>query len=148
MNTNVIAIGLIAAALFWPQLEGLLGKVPGGARPNTPVVAPPDAAAQEAVAPVKQLLEKQPSRAAYRAYFRDFSEVIEKRPQAFATVGDVIAQHTEASKLFFDVDQQPPVDGLAKAIDGAIKGLLGNEDKAITPADATRLTRALEWSCQ
>lgn len=145
--SDLVAIAVIAAGLFWPQLKEKLpfpvpGPVPG------PVVVVPDADAQKAVAQVQTLLKAAPNRAEWAAYFADFADVIQKRPAEFKTVGDVIKQHELANDLLFDMDPVVPVTGLAVAMDGAIKALLGDDDKAVDQAAALRAVRALQWAAQ
>lgn len=137
----VAAIGL----LFGEQIvDAVKGKLPSPA-PVTPVSVP-DAQAQAAVAPVVAILKGHPSKATYAAYWSEFGDVIQKRPNEFKSVGDVVAQHRVASELFFDLDPTP-VPGLANAMEQAIRGLVGEDDKSLAPADAVRVTNALTWAC-
>lgn len=146
--SDLVAIAVIAAGLFWPQLkEKLPFPIPGPAPAPSPNVVVPDAAAQAAVAPVQTLLKGHPSRAVFAAYFDEFGDLIQKRPAEFKTVGDLVKQHEIASDLFFDLDPNL-VPGLSGAVEAAMKSLLGEEDKAISTDQALRAVRALQWSCQ
>lgn len=146
--SDLVAIAVIAAGLFWPQLkERLPLTLPGPAPAPSPNVVVPDAAAQAAVVPVQSLLKGHPARAAYAAYFAEFGDLIQKRPADFKTVGDIIKQHEIASDLFFDLDPNL-VPGLSAAVDGAIKAMLGDDDKAIDQAAALRAVRAIQWAAQ
>lgn len=146
--SDLVAIAVIAAGLFWPQLkEKLPFPVPGPAPAPSPNVVVPDAAAQAAVAPVQTLLKGHPSRAVFAAYFAEFGDLIQKRPADFKTVGDLVKQHEIASDLFFDLDPNL-VPGLSGAVETSLKALLGEEDKAVDQASALRATRALQWAAQ
>lgn len=148
-GNNLIAIGVILLGAFWPNVKDKLPwPVPGTAPQPGPVVAPPDVAAQQAVAQVQTLLKTASNRAEWAAYFADFADVIQKRPAEFKTVGDVIKQHELANDLLFDMDPVVPVAGLSVAMDGAIKALLGDDDKAVDQASALRAVRALQWAAQ
>lgn len=146
--SDLVAIAVIAAGLFWPQLkEKLPFPIPGPAPAPSPNVVVPDAAAQAAVAPVQAVLKTHPNRAVYAAYFAEFGDLIQKRPAEFKTCGDLVKQHEIASDLFFDLDPNV-VPGLSAAVDGAIKALLGDDDKAIDQAAALRAVRSLQWAAQ
>lgn len=148
-GTDILAGLILVVALYGQQVKDKLPwLVPGTAPQPSPVVAPPDAAAQQAVAQVQTLLKTTSNRAEWAAYFADFADVIQKRPNEFKTVGDVIKQHELANDLLFDMDPVVPVTGLAVAMDGAIKALLGDDDKAVDQAAALRATRALQWAAQ
>lgn len=139
----VAAIGL----LFGQQIFALVKGVQPGPSPNVPVVTEPDADARLAVDPVKLLLANEPTRGVWREYWREFGDLIRLRPDGFKTVGDLIRQHELASELFYDLYPNK-VGGLSAATDAAIKAMLGDEDKAITTAQATRFTDAMTWACQ
>lgn len=145
---TLLAIALVAAGVFWPQLKTKLPDfVPGIIQPDTPATPTPDGAAQAAVQPVKAALAGKPERAKFRNYFATLAKAIELQPEAFRTVGAIEEHQRLAAKLFI---QQAPggVDGLSPAIAQALTALLGVDDKAIEPAAAIRAVRALEWACQ
>jgi hypothetical protein len=147
MNQNYVAIAVIAAGLFWPQIkERLPDNIFPPAGPSAPSVATPDATAQAAVAPVAAALNGRPERAKFAGYFIEFGELIQKRPGDFKTVGDVIRQHEVASDVFADLNPGGAT-GLAAAVEQSMKVLLGDDDKAIDTASAVRAMNALAWAC-
>lgn len=146
MNRKLVGIGIIVAALFWPQLKGLVPGVKPAPGPNVPVVTEPDADARLAVEPVKLLLANQPTRGVWREYWLEFGDTVRLRPEGFKSVGDIIKQHEIASDLYYDLYPNK-VGGLTAATEQAIKGLLGDDDKAITQAQAERFTNAMAWAC-
>ena len=137
----VAAIGLLFG-------EQIVAAVKGGVAPApvTPV-AVPDAQAQAAVAPVTAALAGKPeAKAKFAAYFTTLAKAIQLAPEHFATVGDLQEHQQLAGALY--VQQIPGgVPGLGEAVAAAYKSLLGDDNKALSPAEAARAANALAWAC-
>lgn len=143
--SEIVVIPIALWLLFGSDILAIVDRVKPTPAPTVPVTLP-DAQAQAAVAPVVAILKGHPSRQDYAGYWASMGKLIQQRPNDFKSVGDIVAQHRVASELFYDLDPQP-VPGLANAMETAIRGLVGEDDRAITQAEALRVTGALTWAC-
>lgn len=151
---ELLAIAVVAGALFWPQLREHLPLPGSGPAPQPgPAVVVPNPADQGIVDPVKQAVSASPQRAKFANYFAVWSKVIEQNPERFSTVSAMNAHNATAAKVFIDAEPGGGNDTLGPAIVVAIHRLLGGDasgvqDRTITKDEALRVTRALEWACR
>lgn len=144
-GNDLLAIIVVAGALFWPQLKGF---IPGGVTPG-PAPAPvavPDAQAQAAVGPLTAAAKASPDANRYARYWHDMAALVRLKPGTFVTTGDFKRFHETSSKLFFDL-AAGATTGLAPPTETAITALLGNDETKLDDAKAIRAFSALEWAC-
>lgn len=148
MNTRqLLAIGVIAAGLYWPTLKEKLPNVlPWRPAPAPSVVVAPDAATQQLVEPVRLVARNNPNARKFAEYWADMAKLVKLKPGAFPTTGAFQAFHKQSSELFIDLEPGAAA-GMAQATEAVIFAMLGNENAKLDDAQAVRCFEALAWAC-
>lgn len=147
MNTRqLLAIGVIAAGLYWPALKEKIPHVLPWRPAPSPTVVAPSAADQQLVEPVRLVARQSPNARKFAEYWADMAKLVKLKPGVFATTGAFQAFHKSSSELFIDIEPGA-ADGMAKATEAVIFEMLGAENAKLDDAKAVRCFNALEWAC-
>lgn len=117
--------------------------------PTAPTVAPPSTELQGKVAPVTAVLKGHGDKAKLLAgFFADFAVVVEKNPSVVSTAGRLRSHVAKASEMYSPFVGEPgSLPGVSGAINEALKAMLGDDDVAISPAQAKAALEAMAWAC-
>lgn len=141
---ELLAIAVVAGALFWPQIRERLPVNPQP--PVGPAVVVPDADAQRIVAPVVAAAKGNPNALRYAAYWSDMADLVRLKPNAFKTTADFKKLHGDATTLFIDLEGGQ-AGGMKASTEAAIFEFFGNDQAQLNAATATRCFNALSWAC-
>lgn len=150
MKTDDLAlVAVVVAALFWPQLKGLLpgGVVPGpGPAPSGPVFVPNEKERNAVQGVISTLGGDRVLKEKFAVYFDMLGRAIDVAPEHFRTVGDM-NNHQYTAGALYAKEIPGGAKGFGEAVAAAYHEMLGDDNKSITQNEALMAAQSLEWAC-